>query len=207
MADQDDSGDGHGPRNKKKSTCWSWFNDALFTCCCRGFLNPNGKGSKEYYAELGLSRSASLADVKKAYKKLSLSFHPDKLRQRGETLTPEMQDKFRKIKQAYEVLVDPQRRKVYDALGVNGLTLKEDPASFMQDPSKLQAILAEGDKRAWCTVLSVTVLIVSYILLFPVLFALEVNGQANIHFSFVWMPLWIIYALFWLTVANGEIFV
>ena len=73
-------------------------------------MNPNGAGSKEYYVVLELQPRASHADVKKSYKRLSLAYHPDKLRQRGETLTEEMQAKFRGIKQAYEVLSDPERK-------------------------------------------------------------------------------------------------
>jgi curved DNA-binding protein len=83
------------------------------------------KRSKEYYKTLGISRHAKPAEIKKAYKKLSLAYHPDKLRQRGETLTEEMQEKFRGIKQAYEVLSDPEKRKLYDTLGVNGILLRE----------------------------------------------------------------------------------
>eukprot|EP00613_Pedinella_sp_CCMP2098_P048462 CAMPEP_0171845682 /NCGR_PEP_ID=MMETSP0992-20121227/17249_1 /TAXON_ID=483369 /ORGANISM="non described non described, Strain CCMP2098" /LENGTH=581 /DNA_ID=CAMNT_0012463793 /DNA_START=46 /DNA_END=1792 /DNA_ORIENTATION=- len=96
-----DDGDPPLPSRSKKAS--SWFSEKIFACCCVGFLNPNGSGSKEYYELLGVKKSASLAEIKKSYKKLSLAFHPDKLRQRGETLTDEMQEKFRKIKQAYEV--------------------------------------------------------------------------------------------------------
>ena len=74
-------------------------------------------------------------------------FHPDKLAQRGETLTDEMREKFRKIKRAHEVLSDPERRKIYDSLGIHGIDLKEEPESFMRDPSKVE-ILNEADWRA-----------------------------------------------------------
>ena len=173
------------------------FYDSVFACCCQGFLNPNGKGSKEYYAALDLSRQSSQAEVKKAYKKLSLKFHPDKLRQRGEVMTEEKQEQFRQIKQAYEVLSDPERRRVYDRLGVNGLTLREDPQRFMsdlQDPKKLNEILEGADWRAYSVVISVTLLIVGYVLLFPVLFALEADGDIDISWLAVFAPLWLLYA-------------
>jgi len=199
-------GDDEGRRSKKirsKNSCSSRFSDAVFACCCGGFLNPNGKGSKEYYEVLGVHRSSSLADIKKAYKKLSLAYHPDKLAQRGETLTDDMRDKFRKIKLAYEVLSDPERRKVYDSLGVNGLTLKEDPGSFFQDPSKMQELVAQADKRAWCVVLSITTLILSFVFLFPILFALEADGTIEITWAIVFLPLWIVYFLAIIALATG----
>jgi len=126
---------------------------------------------------------------------MSLAYHPDKLRQRGEVLTEEQQQKFRDIKQAYEVLVDPERRKLYDALGINGLTLHEDPSSFMKDPQKMQEMIARADKRAYCVVLSIVTLVLSYLFLFPVLFGLEVDGSIQLSFALVFTPLWIVYAL------------
>jgi len=181
--------------HKKRNSCSSWFGHFVFSCCCAGFLNPNGEGSKEYYETLGISRHAKLSEIKKAYKKLSLSFHPDKLRQRGETLTEEMQEKFRKIKQAYEVLSDPERRKIYDSLGINGINLREDPGSFMQNPAKLQELVNKADKRAWCVVLSITTTILGFLFICPILFALQVDGDIDISFVGIFTPLWIVYLL------------
>jgi len=70
---------------------------------------------QDYYAILTLTRSASDADVKKAYRKLSLKFHPDK---NQEPFAPE---KFRQIAEAYDVLSDPRKRAVYDQFGEEGL--------------------------------------------------------------------------------------
>ena len=144
---------------------------------------------------LGLTKSASLGDVKKSYKKLSLAYHPDKLRQRGQTLTEEMQDKFRKIKQAYEVLSDPERRRTYDRLGANGLQLKEDPGSFMQDPRKIQELVQKADRRAYCVVLTSAALVLGYLILFPLLLGLRVDGELSISFAAVFAPLWLVYVI------------
>ncbi|XP_070569154.1 dnaJ homolog subfamily B member 13-like [Ptychodera flava] len=70
---------------------------------------------QDYYAILCLTRSATDADVKKQYRKLSLKFHPDK---NQEPFAPE---KFRQIAEAYDVLSDPRKRAVYDQFGEEGL--------------------------------------------------------------------------------------
>lgn len=68
---------------------------------------------KDYYETLGVSRSASVDDVKKAYRKLARQYHPDVNRD------PKAENKFKEIGEAYEVLSDPEKRKKYDSLGSN----------------------------------------------------------------------------------------
>ena len=70
---------------------------------------------KDYYKSLGLSRGASEEDIKKAYKKMALKFHPDKNK------TPGAEEKFKEIAEAYEVLSDPKKRQVFDQYGEEGL--------------------------------------------------------------------------------------
>ncbi|MGB7842132.1 MAG: J domain-containing protein [Salinimicrobium sp.] len=66
----------------------------------------------DYYKILGLDKSASKSDIKKAYRKLARKYHPD--------LNPndkEAQKKFQQVNEAHEVLIDPEKRKKYDQYG------------------------------------------------------------------------------------------
>ncbi|NJO88801.1 MAG: J domain-containing protein [Chloroflexia bacterium] len=66
---------------------------------------------QDYYMVLGIERSATLADIKKSYRKLALKYHPDK-----NQTNPKAQEEFIKIQEAYEVLKDTEKRKKYDEL-------------------------------------------------------------------------------------------
>jgi len=70
----------------------------------------------DYYELLGLARSCSEQEVKKAYRKLAITFHPDK--NPGDQSAEAM---FKLVAEAYEVLSDPQKRQLYDAYGHEGL--------------------------------------------------------------------------------------
>jgi curved DNA-binding protein len=69
---------------------------------------------KDYYKILGVEKTASQDDIKKAYRKLAVKYHPDK--NQG---NKSMEAKFKEIAEANEVLSDPQKRKQYDQLGSN----------------------------------------------------------------------------------------
>jgi len=71
---------------------------------------------QDFYAVLGVPRDAAEADIKKAYRKLAMEYHPD--RNNGEKAAEE---KFKEITEAYEVLRDPDKRAAYDRFGMAGL--------------------------------------------------------------------------------------
>ena len=72
--------------------------------------------AKNYYTVLGLEKSASADQIKKAYRKLALKYHPDK--NPGDKAAEE---RFKEITEAYAVLSDPEKRRVYDQFGRAGL--------------------------------------------------------------------------------------
>lgn len=69
---------------------------------------------KDYYKILGVSKSASDAEIKKEFRKLAKKYHPDKNPDNAEA-----ERKFKEVNEAYEVLKDPEKRKKYDQFGQN----------------------------------------------------------------------------------------
>ncbi|KAI2809157.1 DnaJ sub B member 5 [Blomia tropicalis] len=70
---------------------------------------------KDYYAILEISKKASDEEIKKAYRKLALKYHPDKNK------SSEAEEKFKLVAEAYEVLSDKKKRDIYDQFGEEGL--------------------------------------------------------------------------------------
>nr|XP_015221014.1 PREDICTED: dnaJ homolog subfamily B member 5 isoform X1 [Lepisosteus oculatus] len=70
---------------------------------------------KDYYKILGIQSGSNEDEIKKAYRKMALKFHPDKNKE------PDAEDKFKEIAEAYEVLSDPKKRTIYDQYGEEGL--------------------------------------------------------------------------------------
>lgn len=71
---------------------------------------------KDYYKILGVSKGATDDDLKKAYRKLALKYHPDKNK------APAAEERFKEIAEAYEILSDKKKRQIYDQYGEEGLS-------------------------------------------------------------------------------------
>lgn len=71
----------------------------------------------DYYKILGVPKNADEKKIKKAYRKLAIKYHPDKNLEDKEAATK----KFQQVSEAYEVLSDPEKRRIYDQVGEEGL--------------------------------------------------------------------------------------
>ena len=71
---------------------------------------------RDYYEVLGVEKTASADEIKKAFRKLALKYHPDK--NPGDK---EAEEKFKEVAEAYNVLRDTEKRKQYDQFGFDGM--------------------------------------------------------------------------------------
>jgi curved DNA-binding protein len=83
---------------------------------------------KDYYQILGVSKNASQDEIKKAYRKLAMKFHPDR---NPEDKTAE--GRFKEVSEAYAVLSDPEKRKQYDMFGSEGFQRRYSQEEIFRD--------------------------------------------------------------------------
>jgi uncharacterized membrane protein YsdA (DUF1294 family) len=107
---------------------------------------------RDYYDILGVPRNATKEEIKRAYRRLVLRYHPDRNR------SPDAEARLREIKEAYEVLVNDRKRRLYDMYGFEGLSLGggffrwSRPAEQQQQTASgvgAEGISVRADGRRW----------------------------------------------------------
>ena len=101
---------------------------------------------KDYYAILGISRDATPEAIKKAYRKKALKYHPDK------NDSPDAEQKFKEIAEAYDVLSDKDKKRVYDMFGEEGLKGSggsQGQYAFHRDPFEMFSTLFGGERNSF----------------------------------------------------------
>ena len=74
-----------------------------------------GAGQRDYYEVLGVARDADAKTIKNAFRELALKFHPDRNK------SPDAEERFKEIAEAYGILSDPKKRAQYDSGGFAGV--------------------------------------------------------------------------------------
>eukprot|EP00573_Skeletonema_grethae_P009019 CAMPEP_0201694876 /NCGR_PEP_ID=MMETSP0578-20130828/6984_1 /ASSEMBLY_ACC=CAM_ASM_000663 /TAXON_ID=267565 /ORGANISM="Skeletonema grethea, Strain CCMP 1804" /LENGTH=612 /DNA_ID=CAMNT_0048180609 /DNA_START=60 /DNA_END=1898 /DNA_ORIENTATION=+ len=165
------------------------FDIACFLCCCRSFLSSRQSEGESFYDLLNVDRHATQDELKRAYKRQSLQMHPDKLAQRGRTVTAADRDRFTRMRNAYEVLSDPRRRETYDAIGERGMKWMEDPLSI--DPQELAHNFATSSILDRSKIFAIFLAIYVAVFLLPILVCLMADGTfGGAKWVAVLAPLW-----------------
>jgi Transmembrane Fragile-X-F protein/DnaJ domain len=121
-----------------------------------------------------------------------LQYHPDKLVQRGITITPQLQKQFIQVKEAYDVLSHPQKRDTYDTIGYHGMKYIEEPFSSI-DPQTLLHNFAKSSVLDRSKIFVIFIVIAIVVFLQPILLCLQVDGYfgPDALYTLTFVPLWI----------------
>lgn len=105
-----------------------------------------GSLSSSYYSILGVSSDSSIDEIRRAYRKLAMQWHPDRWT-RTPSLLSEAKCKFQNIQEAYSVLSDPKKRSMYDA----GLydPQEEEVEDFSDFVDEMVSLMAEVRREVW----------------------------------------------------------
>lgn len=169
--------------------------EILLLFCCQSCLKSDN--DTEYYDRLDLTSNATLDDIKKSYKKKSLQLHPDRLAQKGIKVTSEHNQQFQNLKEAYDVLSDKKKRRLYDKIGKSGLKLINSP----QEINPIELIKNfQQNKADRCKIILFILFIFGSILILPILFSLKCDGKIdNVPWLALWTPMWIVNAIIVIT--------
>jgi len=139
-------------------------------------LPPHDDTEPTFYEVLGLDASATDDELRKAYRKLSLKLHPDKIAQRGGDATKkeEAAAKYEKIQEAYHVLIDEKKRLKYNALGSPSRYRFVERGGFA-DPQSLYENLTSASFRDKSRLVLLFFFVILLVLTQPILIAAKIN--------------------------------
>lgn len=131
---------------------------------------------------------------------MSLRLHPDKRTQRGEEVSEADVVLFQRVKEAYETLSDPKKRRIYDALGELGLKLHENPTSVSPE-AVMQKVSKVGTRCRCFILLAIAASVGFFFVYFPILTALNVDGVLTVPWAVVMLPIWLVDAFMLLNIV------
>lgn len=101
---------------------------------------------KDYYAILGVAKSADANEIKRAFRKKAREYHPDVNRD-----NPDAETRFKELNEAHEVLSDSEKRSMYDRYGADWQRYKEAGFDATSGPSRASSYQQAGDFEQWFT--------------------------------------------------------
>jgi hypothetical protein len=148
--------------------------------------------SRDFYAALGVSRSANDEELKKAYRRMALKYHPDKAGNQANAA-----EQFDLIQKAYETLSDPKLRKIYDKYGEKGLRMLQSMGEYAPfiDP---ELLLQMNRIFMGCT------FVLGLLITFPSLLSARIDEMINWSYILVFIPLFIVDAIVLILVITAK---
>jgi curved DNA-binding protein CbpA len=161
-------------------------------------LPPPDPEERSFYEILQVERNASNDDIRRAYKKLSLKLHPDKVAQRGESKREEAAAEYEKVQEAYAVLVNEDKRQKYDSLG-SPTRYRFVAQGTISSPAALYENLAGASFADKTRLMAFMTTIILVILTQPILIAAKINQSLeeqgalqDASWTVIMIPYWII---------------
>ncbi|KAG0325470.1 hypothetical protein BG000_001784 [Podila horticola] len=134
------------------------------------------------YETLGVPKTSTPEEIKKAYRRLALRYHPDKV---NVAEVPDHETRFRDIAAAYEVLSDPKKRQVYDKYGLMGVQMAG---------TEIGARLVEIESML-CTIFVILSILLTLAIIFFSFLSVRIDGKVQWSYWVVFIPLWILDAI------------